>query len=98
MAELEDRVKELEDKVKQLEIDINKSLSEIKITLGEIKSSLDANSNNGDLKNQLIEKDVQSNMEKIKKLEDNQGKVVWTFVTAFLGLAIEAIVFYIRTK
>lgn len=98
MADLEGRVEKLEEKVKQLEIDINKSLGEIKATLGEIKASLETSSNTGDLKNQLIEKDVKKNSEDIKNLKDNQGKVVWTFVTAFLGLVIEAIVFYIRTK
>lgn len=98
MADLEDRVEKLEEKVKQLEIDINKSLGEIKESLTEIKTVLNANSDSGDLKNKLIEKDVKINTEKIKALEGNQSKVVWTFVTAFLGLAIEAVVFYIRTK
>lgn len=98
MADLEDRVGRLEEKVKQLEIDINKSLGEIKATLSEIKASLDSRTDSGDLKNQLIIKDVTSNSKRIGKLEENQSKVVWSIIGAFTGIVIEAIFFYIKIK
>ena len=98
MIDLENRVSKLEDKVKQLEIDINKSLGEIKATLGEIKTTLEANSNNGDLKNELIAKDVKNNTTRLEKLEGNQAKVVWAIVSAFITLLIEAVTLYIKTK
>ena len=98
MADLEERVTNLENKVRELEININNSLNEIKIQLTEISTALKSNSNNGDLKNELIEKDVKKNSEDIKSLKENQGKVVWAIVIAFLGLAGEAIIYFIQNK
>ncbi len=98
MADLEQRVKDLEDKVKDLEININKSLNEIKLSLAEITATLKSNTNSGDLKNELIEKDVKKNSEDIKALKENQSKVVWAIVMAFLGIAGEAIIYFIHNK
>lgn len=98
MADLEERVTNLENKVRELEININNSLNEIKIQLTEISTSLKSNSNNGDLKNELIEKDVKSNTKDIEKLKDNQGKVVWAIIMAFLGLIGEAVIYFIQNK
>lgn len=105
MADLENRVDKLEEKVRQLEIDITKSLGEIKTDLAEIKTALKSGTADDDLKNELIkkdieilQKDVKLNSERTEKLENNHSKIVWTFVTAFIGILIEAVVFYIRTK
>lgn len=98
MADLEERVTNLENKVRELEININNSLNEIKIQLTEISTALKSNSNSGDLKNELIEKDVKQNSKDIEKLKENQGKVVWAIIIAFLGLVGEALVYYIQNK
>lgn len=98
MADLEERVQKLEDKVKDLEININKSLAEIKISLSEIKTTLLGSTSSGDLKNELIEKDVKSNTKRIEGLESNQSKIVWTIVVAVLGIIGEAVIYYIQTK
>ena len=98
MADLEERVTNLENKVRELEININNSLNEIKIQLTEISTALKNNSNNGDLKNELIEKDVKQNTKDIEKLKDNQSRVVWALVMAFLGILGEALIYFIQNK
>lgn len=105
MADLEQRVDDLERKFRELETDINKSLLEIKVSLAEISSSLKSSNNSGDLKNELIEKDVKANNEKIKvvedrtnKLEDSNKWLVRLILGSIIGLVLEAVAFYIRTR
>jgi len=105
MADLEQRVDDLEKKFRELETDINKSLLEIKVSLAEISSSLKSSNNSGDLKNELIEKDVKANNEKIKvvedrtnKLEDSNKWLVRLILGSIIGLVLEAVAFYIRTR
>lgn len=98
MADIEQRVDKLEDKVAQLELNINSSLGDIKTDLTEIKTYVQTNSNNNDLKNNLIEKDVANNTERIKKLEDNQAKIAWAIILAVIGIIGEAVLFYLKSK
>lgn len=98
MADIEKRVDKLEEKVAQLELNINHSLGDIKTDLTEIKSYVQNNSSNNDLKNNLIEKDVKNNAERIKKIEDNQSKIVWSIIMSIIGLIGEAILFYIKSS
>ena len=105
MADLEQRVDELERKFRELEKSINESLSEIKVSLAEISATLKSNNNSGDLKNELIEKDVKANNEKIKvvedrtnKLEDSNKWLVRLILGSIIGLVLEAVAFYIRTR
>lgn len=105
MVDLEERVQRLEDKVKDLEININKSLAEIKVSLSEIKTTLQGNSSNGDLKNDLIRKDVQANTErigkveeKVKEQEDSKRWLVRLVFGTIIGLVFEAVALYLKTK
>ena len=98
MADLEERVANLENKVRELEININNSLNEIKIQLTEIATSIKNSTNSGDLKNELIEKDVKKNSEDIKGLKENQNKIVWTIIRAVIGLIGKAVIYYIQNK
>lgn len=98
MADIEQRVDRLEEKVAKLELDINTSLGKIESDLTEIKTYVKSNSQNDELKNELIIKDVKSNSDRIGKLEGNQAKIVWAFVMAFLGLIGEAVIYYIQNK
>lgn len=98
MADLEQRVDRLEEKVSKLELDIKASLGDIQTDLTEIKTYMKKDDENSDLKNKVIEKDVKHNEERITKLENNQSKVVWAIVSAFLTLLIEAVALYLRTK
>lgn len=98
MADIEKRVDKLEEKVAQLELNINSSLGEIKNDLTEIKTYVQSNSNSNDLKNNLIEKDVINNTERLKKLEENQSKIVWAVIMSVLGVLGEAVLFYLKSK
>lgn len=98
MADLESRVDKLEEKVSALEKNISTSLGEIKEDLAEIKAYMDKDDENNTLKNKVIEKDISYNAKRITKIEENQSKVVWSIIAAFLGLLIEAVTFYLRTK
>ena len=101
MADIEEIKKDvdrLKEKVADIELSITKSLGEIKSDLSEIKAFMKNNTQNDDLKNELIVKDVKSNTERISKLEGNQSKIVWAFVMAFLGLIGEAVIYYIQNK
>lgn len=93
MADLESRVEKLEEKLQKIELNITGSLNELKLDMTEIKDCLKSNSNDGDLKNQLIAKDVERNTARIKKLENNQMKFVWLIigeVVTTIGAAIVA--------
>jgi len=105
MADLEQRVDELERKFRELEKSINESLAEIKVSLAEISATLKSSNNSGDLKNELIEKDVKANTEKIEvvsertgKLEDSNKWLVRLILGSIIGLVLEAVAFYIRTR
>jgi len=98
MADLEERVSNLEKKISELELNINKSLNEIKVSLTEISTTLKNNASSGDLKNELIEKDVKSNSKRIDVLEGNQNKIIWVIVMAVIGLIGEAVIYYIQIK
>ena len=98
MADIEKRVDKLEEKVAQLELNINSSLGDIKTDLTEIKTYVQSNSNSNDLKNNLIEKDVINNTERLKKLEENQSKIVWAVIMSVLGILGEAVLFYLKSK
>lgn len=98
MADIEQRVDKLEEKVAQLELNINNSLGDIKTDLTEIKTYVQSNSNSNDLKNNLIEKDVVNNTERLKKLEENQSKIVWAVIMSVLGILGEAVLFYLKSK
>lgn len=84
---MEDRIDKLEQRVDKLEIILNKDLSEIKTDLAVIKEQTSSSNKESDLKNEVIEKDVKSNEQRITKLENNQR---W-FVIAILGLVIETV-------
>lgn len=98
MADLEERVSNLEKKINELELNINKSLNEIKVSLTEISTTLKNNASSGDLKNELIEKDVKSNTKRIDVLEGNQNKIIWVIVMAVIGLIGEAVIYYLQNK
>jgi hypothetical protein len=86
MVDLEERVNELEKKVNKLELDINTSLSDIKIDLTEIKAVLKNSDNAGELKNEVIKKDVDSNTNRIAKLENNQSKLLWIVIGEIVAI------------
>lgn len=102
---VEERVDKLEQKFDELEKNLNNSLLDIKSDLAEIKSCVKNSDNTGDLKNALIEKDVKSLEQRVKKAEEkikeqDESKkwLVRLVFGSIIGLVLEAVAFYIRTK
>lgn len=86
MADLETRVEKLENEFVELKLHINSSLSDIHTDVAEIKSLVKSNDNTGELKNEIIKKDVDSNTSRIKKLENNQSKLIWLLIGELAGI------------
>lgn len=86
MADLETRVEKLENEFVELKLHINSSLSDIHTDVAEIKSLVKSNDNTGELKNEIIKKDVVSNTARIKKLENNQSKLIWLLIGELAGI------------
>lgn len=91
MADLESRVEKLEEQIQDLRLTVNNSLNDIKLDVKEIKACLKGDTETETLQKQLIQKDVLSNSERIKKLEDNQSKVVWAIIGEVLALVFMAV-------
>lgn len=94
MSEInEDRIKniekELEDlkkKVDKLNEEVPRALSSIEKAVGEIKLLIKKNNEIGAKDNEIMDKDVKENTRRIGILEENQNKVIWAIVLAFIGL------------
>lgn len=86
MADLETRVEKLENEFVELKLHINSSLSDIHADVAEIKSLVKSNDDTGELKNEIIKKDVVSNTSRIKKLENNQAKLIWLLIGELAGI------------
>lgn len=97
MADLEKRVDDLEKRMTNLENNINTSLFEIKTDVVEIKACIKGNTTSDDLKNQLIEKDVKKNTERLDKLESNHSKLIWTVIGEVVALIGAAVIAYLKT-
>lgn len=96
MADLESRVDKLETEVQNLKLDTNRHLVTIQADVKEIKSSLTSSTENEALRKQIIANEVDSNKERIKKLEDNQSKLVWTIIIEVIGVIGAAVIAYLR--
>lgn len=96
MADLESRVEKLESQIQDLRLTVNNSLNDIKSDVKEIKACIKGDTETETLQKQLIQKDVLSNSERIKKLEDNQAKVVWAIILEVLGLVGSAVLTYLK--
>lgn len=98
MADLETRVEKLEEKVSKLEININTSLSDIKSDVSEIKACIKSADNQGELKNEIIKKDVENNRVRIEKLESTMTWLARAVVGEFLSLVFAAVIAYLKMK
>lgn len=86
MADLEKRVEKLENEFIELKLHINSSLAEIHTDVSEIKNLVKNNDDTGELKNEIIKKDVISNTARITKLENNQSKLIWLLIGELAGI------------
>lgn len=90
--DIEKRVKKIEDKLELYD----KYFIDIKVSIGEIKTMLTERLNQENLKNQILEKDIQAQKERIEKIEDNQ-KWLWRTVSgSIIAIVISAITYVIK--
>ena len=95
--EIEQKVNRLEKKQEELEMFVNKSISSIQIGIVEIKTILQEKNEKENLKNNLLEKDIAAQEQRIKKLEDNQQWLWRTIAASVITIVIGAIVFVVKT-
>lgn len=103
MADLESRVEHLEkeipelrERISQIQNEIHGSLSTIQNDVVEIKQLMKDTTKIDDLKNVVINKDVERNTARITKLENNQNKLVWTVIIEVIGLIGAAVIAYLK--
>lgn len=96
--EFEQKVNKLEQKQEQLEAFVNKSISSIQLGIVEIKTILQERNEKEGLKNNLLEKDIEAQEKRLKKLEDAQQWLWRTFGAGVISVIIGAIVFVIQIK
>lgn len=92
MDKLEKRQDDLKNEVVKIHMSYGQDIAEIRSSLAIIKEKVTQSDNQGELKNRLIDKDVENNTKRIQKLEDNQSKLVWAIVLEVLGLVGSVIV------
>ena len=95
--DIEQKVNRLEKKQEELEMFVNKSISSIQVGIVEIKTILQERNEKENLKNNLLEKDIAAQEQRIKKLEDNQQWLWRTIAGSIIATVIGAIVFVIKT-
>ena len=95
--DIEQKVNRLEKKQEELEMFVNKSISSIQIGIVEIKTIVQEKNEKENLKNNLLEKDIAAQEQRIKKLEDNQQWLWRTIAGSIIATVIGAIVFVIKT-
>lgn len=95
--DIEQKVNRLEKKQEELEMFVNKSISSIQVGIVEIKTILQERNEKENLKNNLLEKDIAAQEQRIKKLEDNQQWLWRSIAGSILTIVIGAIVFVIKT-
>lgn len=105
MENLEKRVDRIEkelskqrEEINKIQTEINGSLSNIQNDLTEIKQCIKDNNKIDDLKNGLIEKDVERNTARIQKLENNQNKLVWSIIVEIIGLVGAATLYFLKIQ
>jgi predicted nucleic acid-binding Zn-ribbon protein len=103
MADLESRVENLEKEIPELRKQINEiqneihgSLSTIQNDVVEIKQLMKDTTKIDELKNAIINKDVERNTSRIIKLENNQSKLVWTIIIEVIGVIGAAVMAYLK--
>ena len=94
--EFEQKVNKLEQKQEQLEAFVNKSISSIQLGIVEIKTILQERNEKEGLKNNLLEKDIEAQEKRLKKLEDAQQWLWRTVGAGVISVIIGAIVFVIQ--
>lgn len=95
---IEKELSEQKKEIMKIQSEIHGSLSKIQTDVIEIKQYIKDNNKIDDLKNGLIEKDVERNTARIQKLENNQNKLVWTIIVEVIGLVGAATLYFLKIQ
>lgn len=107
VASIEEKLPRLENKINEIQNEIHGSLADIKTDVVEIKQLMKDTKQIDELRNQLIDKeiekksevfskDVERNTARITKLENNQSKLVWTIIIEVIGVIGAAVIAYLK--
>lgn len=90
--DIEKRIKRIEDKIEVYD----KYFIDIKVDIREIRTMLTERLEQENLKNQILQKDIEAQKERIEKLEDNQKWLWRTVGVSVLGIIVSAITYVLN--
>ena len=94
--DINERVDQLDNRMSKIEEKINTSIPEIQSGIREIKVLLQERQIQEQLKNDILEKDILTLENRVKKIEDNQSWLWKTVAGAIITVVVGAIVFTVK--
>lgn len=94
--DINERVDQLDNRMSKIEEKINTSIPEIQSGIREIKVLLQERPIQEQLKNNILEKDILTLENRVKKIEDNQSWLWKTVAGAIITVVVGAIVFTVK--
>ena len=94
--DINERVDQLDNRMSKIEEKINTSIPEIQSGIREIKILLQERPIQEQLKNDILEKDILTLENRVKKIEDNQSWLWKTVAGAIITVVVGAIVFTVK--
>lgn len=94
--DINERVDQLDNRMSKIEEKINTSIPEIQSGIREIKVLLQERPIQEQLKNDILEKDILTLENRVKKIEDNQSWLWKTVSGAIITVVVGAIVFTVK--
>jgi hypothetical protein len=94
--DINERVDQLDNRMSKIEEKINTSIPEIQSGIREIKVLLQERPIQEQLKNDILEKDILTLENRVKKIEDNQSWLWKTVAGAIITVVVGAIVFTVK--
>lgn len=94
--DINERVDQLDNRMSKIEEKINTSIPEIQSGIREIKVLLQERPIQEQLKNDILEKDILTIENRVKKIEDNQSWLWKTVAGAIITVVVGTIVFTVK--
>lgn len=94
--DINERVDQLDNRMSKIEEKINTSIPEIQSGIREIKVLLQERPIQEQLKNDILEKDILTLENRVRKIEDNQSWLWKTVSGAIITVVVGAIVFTVK--
>ncbi len=94
--DINERVDQLDNRMSKIEEKFNTSIPEIQSGIREIKVLLQERPIQEQLKNNILEKDILTLENRVKKIEDNQSWLWKTVAASVITVVVGAIVFAVK--